>query len=146
PELRVVVYRRLMLRIAERLARAWRAKALVTGEVIGQVASQTLDNLTTIAEATSMEVLRPLVGMDKDEICDEAERLGTFPLSIIPDQDCCQLFTPKHPSTRASLETVAAAESLLPIEQMIAAAIAGTSEETYQIRDARIRGHRAQPS
>ncbi len=73
PELRVVIYRRLMLRIAEQLARAWRARALVTGEVIGQVASQTLENLTTIADATTMEVLRPLVGMDKDEIVAQAQ-------------------------------------------------------------------------
>ncbi len=99
-ELRVVLYRRLMFRIAERLARKWRARALVTGEVVGQVASQTLENLTTIAEATTMEVLRPLVGMDKDEITAEAARIGTLPISNIPDQDCCQLFTPKHPSTR----------------------------------------------
>jgi thiamine biosynthesis protein ThiI len=89
PALRVVIYRRLMMRIAERLARGWRARALVTGEVIGQVASQTLDNLTVIAEATSLEILRPLVGCDKDEIAAEAERLGTFPISIIPDHDCC---------------------------------------------------------
>ena len=94
PELRVVMYRRLMMRIAERLARRWRARALVTGEVIGQVASQTLENLTTIGGATTMEILRPLVGMDKDEIVDQAQKLGTFPISIIPDQDCCQLFTP----------------------------------------------------
>src|SRR5205814_622623 len=99
-ELRVVVYRRLMLRIAEILARRWRARALVTGEVIGQVASQTLENLTAIAEVTSMEILRPLVGMDKDEICRQAEEIGTYPISVIPDQDCCQLFTPKHPVTR----------------------------------------------
>src|SRR5206468_12574324 len=101
PELRVVVYRRLMLRIAERLARAWRARALVTGEVIGQVASQTLENMTTIEASTAMTVFRPLVGMDKDEISAEAERIGTFPISIIPDQDCCTLFTPRHPATRA---------------------------------------------
>ena len=101
PSLRVVIYRRLMLRIAEQIARKWRARALVTGEVVGQVASQTLENMTTIAEATTLEVLRPLVGMDKDEISAEAERIGTFPISIIPDQDCCQLFTPKHPATRA---------------------------------------------
>src|SRR5262249_20233496 len=80
PPLRVVIYRRLMMRIAEQLARRWRARALVTGEVIGQVASQTLDNLTAIAGATTMEVLRPLVGMDKDEITAEAERIGTFPI------------------------------------------------------------------
>ena len=75
PELRVVIYRRLMLRIAERLARKWHARALVTGEVIGQVASQTLENMTAIAEATTLEMLRPLVGMDKDEIT--ARRSGS---------------------------------------------------------------------
>src|SRR5947208_3441222 len=129
PELRVVVYRRLMLRIAERLARAGRARALVTGEVIGQVASQTLDNLTAISAATDMEVLRPLVGMDKDEISAEAQRIGTFPISIIPDQDCCTLFTPKHPATRARLADVVKAEEALPIEEMVAAAVAAMTVE-----------------
>jgi thiamine biosynthesis protein ThiI len=124
PELRVVVYRRLMLRIAEKLARRWRARALVTGEVVGQVASQTLENLTTIAGATTLEVLRPLVGMDKDEIVEQAQRLGTYPVSIIPDQDCCQLFTPRHPATRAKLDQVEAAERALPIEDMVNAAVA----------------------
>ena len=123
PELRVVVYRRLMLRIAERLARRWRAKALVTGEVIGQVASQTLENMTTIACATGMTVLRPLVGMDKDEITAEAERIGTLPVSIIPDQDCCTLFTPRHPATRTRPEEIEAAEVALPIEEMTSTAV-----------------------
>ena len=132
PELRVVIYRRLMLRIAEQLARAWRARALVTGEVIGQVASQTLENLTTIANATTMEVLRPLVGMDKDEIVAQAQELGTFPISIIPDQDCCQLFTPRHPATRASFGEVVAAEQALPMEEMIAAAVSGTVVEDFR--------------
>jgi thiamine biosynthesis protein ThiI len=132
PELRVVIYRRLMLRIAERLARAWKARALVTGEVIGQVASQTLDNLTTIAEATSMQVLRPLVGMDKDEISAEAERIGTFPISIMPDQDCCQLFTPKHPSTRAGRDEVLSAEEALPIEEMVSAAVKVAAVEDFK--------------
>ena len=132
PELRVVIYRRLMLRIAEQLARGWRARALVTGEVIGQVASQTLENMTVIAEATTMEVLRPLVGMDKDEIVAQAERLGTYPISIIPDQDCCQLFTPRHPATRASLADVAAAEQALPIGEMVAAAVAKASIEDFR--------------
>jgi thiamine biosynthesis protein ThiI len=132
PELRVVIYRRLMLRIAEGLARAWKARALVTGEVIGQVASQTLDNLTTIAEATSMEVLRPLVGMDKDEISAEAERIGTFPISIMPDQDCCQLFTPRHPATHASRDEVLSAEQALPIDDMVAAAIKVTTVEDFK--------------
>jgi thiamine biosynthesis protein ThiI len=132
PELRVVVYRRLMLRIAERLARRWSARALVTGEVIGQVASQTLDNMTTIAAATSMQVLRPLVGMDKDEISNEAQRIGTFPISIIPDQDCCTLFTPRHPATRVPRAEAEAAEQALPIDDMIAAAVASASLEEFR--------------
>lgn len=131
-ELRVVVYRRLMLRIAERLAQGWRAKALVTGEVIGQVASQTLDNLTTIADATSMELLRPLVGMDKDEITAEAARLGTLPISNIPDQDCCTLFTPKHPATRARLADVLTAEAALPVEALVASAIERVVVEDFR--------------
>ena len=132
PELRVVVYRRLMLRIAERLARAWRARALVTGEVIGQVASQTLENLTTIAAASTLEVLRPLVGMDKDEISAEAGRIGTFPISIIPDQDCCTLFTPRHPATRVRPDEAAEAEAALPIDEMVAAAVAAATVEDYR--------------
>ena len=132
PELRVVIYRRLMLRIASRLARKWHARALVTGEVIRQVASQTLENMTTIADATRLEILRPLVGMDKDEIAAEAERIGTFPISIIPDQDCCTLFTPKHPATRARLADVAKAEEALPIEEMVAAAVAAMTVEDFR--------------
>jgi thiamine biosynthesis protein ThiI len=132
PELRVVMYRRLMMRIAERLARRWHARALVTGEVIGQVASQTLDNLTTIAGATTMEVLRPLVGMDKDEIIAEAERLGTFPISIIPDQDCCQLFTPPHPATRVTPGQIEEAERLLPIDELVEAAASAAVVERFR--------------
>jgi thiamine biosynthesis protein ThiI len=132
PELRVVVYRRLMMRIAERLARRWHARALVTGEVIGQVASQTLDNLTTIAKATDMEILRPLVGMDKDEIIKEAERIGTLSISTIPDQDCCQLFTPKHPSTRVYRSQIEQAEASLPIADMVEAAVAGAAAEDFR--------------
>lgn len=130
-ELRVVIYRRLMIRIAERLARRWRAKALITGEVIGQVASQTLENLTTIAAASSMEILRPLVGMDKDEIADHAARIGTLPISNIPDQDCCTLFTPRHPATRARMDQVLAAEQALPVEAMVEAAVVGATTEDF---------------
>jgi tRNA uracil 4-sulfurtransferase len=132
PQLRVVIYRRLMLRIAERLARKGRAGALVTGEVVGQVASQTLENMTAIAQATTLEILRPLVGMDKDEIVAEAIRIGTYPISIIPDQDCCTLFTPKHPATRARLVAVELAELALPIEEMVAAAVAATVVEDFR--------------
>ena len=131
PELRVVIYRRLMLRIAERLARHWHARALVTGEVIGQVASQTLENMTAIARATEMEILRPLVGMDKDEISAEAQRIGTFPISIIPDQDCCTLFTPRRPATRARLADLVAAERNLLVDEMVNAAVAAASIEDF---------------
>jgi len=132
PEMRVVIYRRLMLRIAERLARRAHARALVTGEVIGQVASQTLDNMTAIAQATEYEILRPLVGMDKDEITAEAARIGTYPISIIPDQDCCTLFTPRHPVTRVRLADVDQAEAALPIDDMVAAAVAGCAVEDFR--------------
>jgi thiamine biosynthesis protein ThiI len=132
PELRVVIYRRLMLRIAERLARRWHARALVTGEVIGQVASQTLDNLTTIAQATDLQILRPLVGMDKDEITAEAERIGTFPISIIPDQDCCTLFTPRHPATRARPRDVTEAEHQLPIDELVSGASEAAAMEEFR--------------
>jgi tRNA uracil 4-sulfurtransferase len=132
PEMRVVIYRRLMLRIAERLARRARARALVTGEVIGQVASQTLENLTVIAQVSGLQILRPLVGMDKDEITAEATRIGTYPISIIPDQDCCTLFTPRHPVTRARLADVELAEQALPIEEMVTAAIAATGVENFR--------------
>lgn len=131
-ELRVVIYRRLMLRIAEQLARQLRARALVTGEVIGQVASQTLENMTTIGQATSMTVLRPLVGMDKDEIAREAERIGTFPISIVPDEDCCTLFTPRHPSTRVRIQQAVEAERALPLEEMVAEAVRSSSMEDFR--------------
>jgi thiamine biosynthesis protein ThiI len=137
------------MRIAERLARAWRARALVTGEVIGQVASQTLDNMTTIAAASSLEILRPLVGMDKDEISDEAGRIGTLPISIIPDQDCCQLFTPRHPATRVGVDEVLSAEEALPIDEMVALAAASAVVEDFQfpvLKYPAERGHHGGPA
>jgi thiamine biosynthesis protein ThiI len=130
--LRVVIYRRLMLRIAERIARDSRAKALVTGEVIGQVASQTLENLTVIAGATAMPILRPLVGMDKDEIVAEAIRIGTYDISIIPDEDCCQLFTPRNPETHARRWQVEEAETRLPVDEMVSAAVESTETEEFR--------------
>ena len=131
PPLRVVIYRRLMMRIAEAIARAHRAQALVTGEVVGQVASQTLENLSRINDVVRVPVLRPLIGMDKDEITAEAQRLGTYPISIIPDQDCCTLFTPRHPATRAREGDVDRAEALLPIEEIVAAAAASATLERF---------------
>jgi len=123
-DLRVIIYRRFMLRIAERIAREWRSKALVTGDVIGQVASQTLDNLAATDSATRLPILRPLVGMDKEEIMTQAQRLGTFEISIVPDQDTCTLFTPRHPETHARRHQIDGVEAALPIDEMVKAATA----------------------
>jgi len=130
--MRVIVYRRLMLRIAERIARARGAKALITGEVVGQVASQTLENLQVIGSVATLPVFRPLIGMDKEEIMDEARRLGSYAISIIPDQDCCTLFTPRNPLTRGRLEQVEAAERALPIDEIVEKAAAGASVEHFE--------------
>ncbi len=115
PPLRVVLYRRFMLRIAQELALKEGAKALITGESLGQVASQTLDNIATIQEATHLPILRPLIGQDKEDIIAEARAIETYPISIQPDQDCCRLFVPPHPSVRARLEEVRRAEGQLDI-------------------------------
>ncbi|HET8647759.1 MAG TPA: tRNA uracil 4-sulfurtransferase ThiI, partial [Vicinamibacteria bacterium] len=130
--LRVVLYRRFMVRIAEALAARHRAKALVTGESLGQVASQTLDNMAVIDEAARGPLLRPLVGMDKDEITEQARRIGTFDISTLPDQDCCQLFVPRSPATSARLEEVRAAEEALDGPGLVAAALSGTEEERFE--------------
>ena len=103
---RIVLYRRLMARIAEELARKERCWALVTGDSLGQVASQTPENLSVVEEAVQLPILRPLIGMDKLEITQQAERIGTFETSIEPDQDCCRLFVPPHPIIRADLDQV----------------------------------------
>ncbi|WP_447977539.1 tRNA uracil 4-sulfurtransferase ThiI [Candidatus Nitrospira bockiana] len=103
---RVVLYRRMMVRIAEEVARRERCWALVTGDSLGQVASQTPQNLSVVEEAAGLPVLRPLIGMDKIEITQQAESIGTFETSIEPDQDCCRLFVPPHPTTRADLEHI----------------------------------------
>jgi len=135
PPLRVVIYRRLMMRIAEEVARRHRARGLVTGEVVGQVASQTLENLNRINEVVELPVLRPLIGMDKDEITAEAQRLGTYPISIIPDQDCCTLFTPRHPATKARRGEIEQAEATLPVQSMIETAIANAAVEEFTFPD-----------
>ena len=135
PPLRVVIYRRLMMRIAERIARLNRAQALVTGEAVGQVASQTLENMANIDTVVSLPVLRPLVGMDKEEIMAEAERLGTYAISIIPDQDCCTLFTPRHPATKAKRHEVERAEAGLPIDEIVDQAVKAAVVEGFGFPD-----------
>ena len=132
PPLRVVLYRRLMMRIAERLAQESGAKALITGDSVGQVASQTLENLSVINEVVSLPVLRPLIGYDKEEITREAIRLETYPISIIPDEDCCTLFTPKSPATKARRVDVERAESALPITDMVDKVLAVTDRQDYE--------------
>jgi thiamine biosynthesis protein ThiI len=129
--LRVVLYRRMMLRIAEAIARKERAKALVTGESLGQVASQTLDNMAVIEQAARLPILRPLVGMDKQEIIDQARRIGTFEISSIPDQDCCQLFVPKHPATKARLAEVEEDEARFDMKELLRYGIDNALEEEF---------------
>jgi tRNA uracil 4-sulfurtransferase len=138
--LRVVLYRRFMVRIAEALAARKKAKALVTGESLGQVASQTLDNMSVIDAAARGPVLRPLVGMDKEEITANARRIGTFEISTLPDQDCCQLFVPRSPATSAKPDEVAAAEASLDVDGLVAAALAGVEEEVFNFPPAKAGG------
>ena len=131
--LRVVLYRRMMMRIAEVIARATGAEALVTGESLGQVASQTLANLAVIEAAAGLPVLRPLVGTDKGEISAEAARIGTFETSILPDQDCCSLFVPRHPATRAHLDEVLALEARLDVAALVAQAVTATERVRLRV-------------
>lgn len=116
---RIVLYRRMMVRIAQELARKERCWALVTGDSLGQVASQTPQNLCAIEDAAELPILRPLIGMDKREIIDEARRLGTYETSIEPDQDCCKLFVPPHPSTKTRLDDVQKVERLIDVSALV---------------------------
>jgi thiamine biosynthesis protein ThiI len=116
---RVVLYRRMMLRIAEDFARRESCWGLVTGDSLGQVASQTPENLSVVEEATALPLLRPLIGMDKLEIMDEARRLGTYDTSIEEDQDCCKLFTPPYPSTKTRLDVLQNIERGLDIPGLV---------------------------
>lgn len=102
----VVLYRRSMARLGEKIAKIERAKAIFTGESLAQVASQTLTNLSVINDAFKIPVLRPLISMDKQEIVNLASKIGTYKISILPQEDCCQLFVPKHPTTQAKIEHV----------------------------------------
>jgi tRNA uracil 4-sulfurtransferase len=129
--LRVVLYRRMMLRIAEAIARKEKAKALITGESLGQVASQTLENMSVIQQAARLPILRPLVGMDKQEIIDQSHRIGTFEISSVPDQDCCQLFVPKHPATKARFSDVEADEEKFDVKELVGYGVENAVEEEF---------------
>jgi tRNA uracil 4-sulfurtransferase len=132
PPPRVILYRRMMMRIASRIAAGIGAEALVTGDSLGQVASQTMRNLAVVERAASLPLFRPLIGMDKNEVSAEAQRLGTFEISIEPDQDCCSLFVPRHPTTGARLAAIEAAESALDVEALVASAVDGAAVERYR--------------
>jgi thiamine biosynthesis protein ThiI len=121
---RVILYRRYMMRLAAAIAHRERARVLVTGDSVGQVASQTIENIDVISRAVDMPILRPLIGDDKLEIIEVAKRIGTYEISIQPDQDCCSLFVPRHPETRAKLDLVEKSESCLDVSDAMKQALA----------------------
>lgn len=125
PEQLTIIMRRIMMRIAEQVALSTNAKALVTGESIGQVASQTVEALAVTNEVVKMPVFRPVIGMDKEEIVTIARQIGTFETSILPYEDCCTIFTPKHPNTKPKLDRIVASEQHLEMEKLVADAVNG---------------------
>lgn len=137
PALRVILYRRLMFKAAERIAALEGAKGLVTGESLGQVASQTLENIAATDDAVSMPVLRPLIGTDKQDIIADAQQVGTFEISSQDAPDCCTLFMPRRPETHARLDAVRAAEAAYPVD-----AWADALAETAQVTDYRCSAYR----
>lgn len=129
-ELRVIMYRRLMFKVAERIAAKEKAGALVTGESLGQVASQTLENIAATDNAVTMPLFRPLIGTDKQEIINESQQLGTYDISSQDAPDCCTLFMPRNPETHAKLSKVLEAESELPLDEWIEKLL-----ETIEVKD-----------
>ena len=130
--LRTLLYRRMMMRIATGIARHESAGALVTGDSLGQVASQTLENLAVVEDAAGMPVLRPLVGRDKEEIVAEATGIGTFGVSSAPCQEACVLFEPRRPATKATVDQVRAAEAGLDLDALVAAATNDSEVRTFR--------------
>jgi thiamine biosynthesis protein ThiI len=131
-ELSTVIMRRSMMRIAERVARKSGSSALITGESVGQVASQTMQAIYCTDDAADMPIFRPLIGMDKMEVVAIARKIGTFDTSILPYEDCCTVFTPRHPRTNPKLEAVEKAEQCFDFEEMIERAVEGTVFETIE--------------
>ena len=125
---RIILYRRFMFRIAEALARKSKAKALVTGENLGQVASQTIENIHAIHSTINMPVIQPLITFDKQEIINLAEKIGTYKKSIEPHDDCCSLFVPKHPATKSDINIVISEESKLDVETLVRDALKKTEK------------------
>ncbi len=133
-----VIMRRLMMKIAQRIAESEGAKALITGEALGQVASQTLESLCTTDDAVTMPVLRPLIGFDKDDIMDWARKIGTYETSILPFEDCCTVFVPKHPVTKPEVADIRASEALFDFTELIEKAIENTEVLTVKYEDPKL--------
>ena len=124
-----------MMRLAQAVARRTGAKALVTGESLGQVASQTMDALTVSDAVCELPVLRPVIGMDKQEIIAISRKIGTFDTSIEPYEDCCTVFTPRHPKTHPHLDEVQEYEKALDIDGLLERAVAGIERRTISMSD-----------
>ena len=118
-----ILSRRFMMRIGERIARAHSYQALITGESLGQVASQTIESVDVINRSVEMPILRPLIGMDKRYITSVAERIGSYPISILPFEDCCTVFLPKRPVTKPRLQDILESEAKLDIDGLVSDAI-----------------------
>ena len=129
-DLFTLLMRRFMMRISEQVAHRIGAHALVTGESLGQVASQTMEAMAVTNAVCTLPVFRPVVGMDKEEIIRIARKIGTFETSILPYEDCCTVFTPRHPKTRPSMEEILAAEANLDIDGLIQRAVDGIERVT----------------
>ncbi len=126
PEQLTLIMRRFMMAISEKIALKNGAKALVTGESIGQVASQTVEALFVTNDAVNMPVFRPVIGMDKEEIVEIARKIDTFETSVLPYEDCCTVFTPRHPLTKPKLDTIVKSEKALEFERLVEEAVEGT--------------------
>ena len=124
-ELATVIMRRFMMRISEQVAKRVGAHGLVTGESLGQVASQTMEAMAVTGQVCTLPVFRPVIGMDKEEIIRIARKIGTFETSILPYEDCCTVFTPRHPKTRPTLEEIQEAEAALDIDALVQKAVDG---------------------
>ena len=132
--LRVLLYRRFMLALAERTARRFKARALVTGESLGQVASQTIENMAAVEAVTSLPVLRPLIGLDKQQIINIAKRAGTYELSILPHFDCCSFLMPENPATKSYADELDSAEAALDVTTLVTEAL--DRAEVHRVADA----------
>ena len=128
PELFTILMRRSMMRITEKIARKYGASAIITGESLGQVASQTMAAITATNASVQMPIFRPVIGMDKTEITEIARKIDTFETSILPYEDCCTIFTPPHPKTKPSLEEVLAAEEAMGLEELFRLEAEATEE------------------